>query len=198
MCATHNVTTSTKIIIMREITRAHDVAAQIMDGKRPWKDLFEKHTFFTKGYKYYLSIVSASRNKDSQSKWSGLVQSKVRRLVTGIEMTPDAQVEIAHPFNKGFERVHQCKTEQEVDQVLQGDLKYQVEKTETTDETKNIVQAAAAEDGEGKGNVPITNGDAPKVDEAADGTSTIYTTTYYVGIELQPGMFACFLRGVAR
>ncbi|KAI9705189.1 MAG: polynucleotide adenylyltransferase [Bogoriella megaspora] len=187
MCATHNISYSTKKIIMREIIRAGEVANKIFDGTLQWKDLFEKHTFFTKDYKYYLSIVAASRTKEAQQIWSGLVQSKVRKLILAIE-TSEAGIEIAHPFTKGFDRVHRCSSDEEIELVKQGSLKYQANdiETETTDEAKDIKQSVAAQ-GESDLQMPIgENGKVPN-ETNDEGISTIYTTTFYVGIELERG-----------
>ena len=189
MCATHNITYSTKKIILRELSRARGITNEIADGKLKWKDLFRKHTFFSEGYKYYLSVVAASRTKESQLMWSGLVESKVRRLVSGMEMS-QSNVEIAHPFNKGFERIHRCRGDAEIERVQQGSLEYQAPdtKTETTDAINDPAHKAVAEHGE--------SGPVPKTEDAESETSTksngeveqtVYTTTYYVGIELVPG-----------
>ena len=145
------------------------ITNEIFAGKKAWVDLFQKHTFFTEGYKYYLSVIAGSRSKDAQTKWSGLVQSKVRRLVTGIELS-DAGVELAHPFNKGFDRVHRCATEEQADMVLQGSLEY-------------LISEAEAE------NTTASQGD----DEKSAENIFIYTTTYYVGIELMPGNHVLYM-----
>ena len=164
MCATHNITLSTKKVIVRELERANSITNEIFAGKKQWRELFQKHTFFTEGYKYYLSVIAGSRSKDAQTKWSGLVQSKVRRLVTGIELS-DAGVEIAHPFNKGFDRIHRCSNEEEANIALQGSLQFQVAEPE--------VEAA--------------NGSEPDKSSSDNSNIIIYTTTYYVGIELMQG-----------
>jgi poly(A) polymerase len=165
MCATHNITHSTKAVIIKELKRADEITSLIVAGKKHWRDLFERHNFFTNDYKYYLSIVSGSKTKDAQEIWSGLVQSRVRRLVSGIEMS-DTGVELAHPFNKGFDRIHQCQTEEEVDMIFQGDLRFQV----------TAEKAAEASSTNG------TNGDANG--NEAKGPFTIYTSTYYIGLEV--------------
>ena len=181
MCATHNISLSTKKIILRELTRGGDITDKISVGQIQWKDLFERHSFFTKDYKYYLSIVSCSRTKDAQLLWSGLVESKVRHLVT--ELEHDELISIAHPFNKGFDRVHHCHTEDEIDAVMHGDLRYQAKdiKTETTDSTNDPIHNAAAEGG--ADNIAISNTD---VNESSNGIgmTTLHTTTYYIGLEL--------------
>ncbi|KAG6988557.1 poly(A) polymerase pla1 [Physcia stellaris] len=185
MCATHNITMSTKAIIMRELERGREITDKIFMGQLQWKDLFNKHTFFTHDYKYYLSIVAASRTKDAQQVWSGHVESKVRLLVTNLDN--QGSIEVARPFNKGFDRVHHCKNEAEIEAVLGGDLKYQATdvKTETTDAVKDPKHAAAAEGGaEG---MKMPNGDSETAPTVENGTEihTIYTTTYYIGIELR-------------
>ena len=180
MCATHNITTSTKGIITKELDRADKICTEIFDGTRPWKDLFQRHTFFTEDYKYYLSIVSASQTKEAQQIWSGLVNSKVRRLVTGIEQS-QAGVEIAHPYVKSFDRIHKCKNEEEKDKTLQGSLEFQAKdtETETTDQANSIKQSVAASGSADNMEMPAANGEKQE-----DGVTTVYTTTFYVGIQL--------------
>lgn len=169
MCATHNITHSTKAIILRELKRADGIVGNIVAGKQSWGDLFAKHTFFTHGYKYYLSIVSGSRTKEAQKLWSGLVQSRVRKLVIGIE-DADTGVEVAHPYNKGFDRVHQCQTQEEVDLIFQGDLRWQ----KTEEEIAKSVDDPKAIDGASEAEVA---GNTPQL-------ITIWTTTFYIGLEL--------------
>lgn len=184
MCATHNITMSTKTILIRELERGRAITDKIFGGQLHWKDLFAKHTFFTNDYKYYLSIIASSRTKDAQKVWSGAVESKVRLLVTNLE-TQEA-IAVARPFNKGFERVHRCKNEDEIEAVLSGDLRFQAAnvKTQITDVANDPAHAAAAQgDADGMA-IPDSNTDAMTNE---DGEQTIYTTTYYIGLELAQG-----------
>ena len=184
MCATHNITMSTKTIITRELERGGDIADKIFTGKMQWKDLFSKHTFFTDGYKYYLSVIASSRTKDAQHVWSGLVESKVRLLVSNLEN--QESIAVARPFNKGFDRVHHCKNENDIEAVLNGDLKFQATnvKTETTDNVNDPKHTAAAQ-GDADG-MAMPNGHS-EAHTNGEEKLTIYTTTYYVGIELAQG-----------
>jgi len=186
MCATHNITMSTKTIILRELKRGREITDKIFMGQLQWKDLFTKHTFFSDGYKYYLSVIASSRTQEAQHIWSGLVESKVRTLVASLE-TQDS-IAVARPFNKGFERVHHCRDEDEIDAALNGDLKYQATdvKTETTDAVKDPKHAAAAQ-GDADG-MAMPNGDGGPIANGND-KHTIYTTTYYVGLEIAQGKF---------
>lgn len=172
MCATHNIMKSTKEIIQRELKRGGNVTDQIMMGKSQWKDLFVKHTFFTEGYKYYLSIISASTTREARNIWSGLVESKIRLLVVGLE--GHESVALAHPFNKGFERVHECHGDEEVEKAKNGSLQYLVKEDPTTSDKAD-------------GNTEEQNGeDAEKKDDESKRT-IIYTTTHYIGLELREG-----------
>lgn len=186
MCATHNITVSTKSVIIRELERGGDIADKIFTGQLHWRDLFARHSFFTNGFKYYLSIIAASRTKDAQHVWSGLVESKVRLLVSNLET--QGSIAIARPFNKGFNRVHHCKNEDEIEAVINDDLKYQAldTKTETTDTVKDPKHIAAAE-GQAD-DILIPNGDGEAVVDGEE-KHTIYTTTYYIGIELIQGQY---------
>ena len=183
MCATHNITQSTKKIILQELDRGGNICDKIFTNQLQWKDLFGKHTFFTNGYKYYLSIVSCSRSKEAQSLWSGLVESKVRHLVSELEY--DENISIAHPFNKGFDRVHRCNNEEEIDAVIHGDLKCQAKdiKTETTDATKDAKHDAVA-----SGDANTMSSPVQVASDELNGTDvkTMYTTTYYIGLQLAP------------
>ena len=162
MCSTHTVMHSTLSIMRDEFDRA-DVLINgqngIIEGKKQWRDLFEKHTFFTKDHKYYLSVVAASRTEKAHGTFSGLVQSKFRLLCKNIE---DGQcgIEIARPWMKGIDRFHRYENEEQADKIIQGNLDCQIPKSD----------------------VPATS----HGDESPEGI--MYTTTFYVGLKLKPGM----------
>lgn len=189
MCATHNVTPSTLYVIKKELRRGLEVATDILTANRPWKDLFERHTFFTRDYKYYLSIIAASRTKEANSIWSGYVNSRLRRLVTGIEQS-GAGVALAQPYMKGWDRVHQVK-EADVDRVLQGDMSFQAKDIEAknTDDSKDIKRTVAAEDGTNtRLEMPTANGIEKPIDPET--LLKIWTTTFYIGIGLEEGDYS--------
>ncbi|KAI4274871.1 MAG: hypothetical protein LQ337_003608 [Flavoplaca oasis] len=181
MCATHNIGPTTKKIIIQELERGGDITDKISFGKLQWKDLFTKHTYFTKDYKYYLSIISGSTSKDAQASWSGFVESKVRLLVQSLES--QGSIAVARLFNKGFTREHRCTDENERTAVLHGDMQYQAAnvKTETTDTIKDPLHNAVAQGGADATAIMNGNGQITQ-----DGTEPhgFYTTTYYIGIEL--------------
>ena len=172
---------STKAVILRELQRGGDIVDKIWAKQATWNDLFKKHSFFTSDYKYYLGVTASSRTKEAESVWSGLVESKVRHLVGALDRKPT--IAVAHPFPKGFERIHIVSNEEEAEAVKNGSLKYQDKgtKTETTDEIKDAAHQAAAQSGREDTDVPGAANNT-----AANDGRIIYTTTYYIGLELKP------------
>ncbi|ANB11484.1 polynucleotide adenylyltransferase PAP1 [Sugiyamaella lignohabitans] len=168
MCATHNITASTQKIIMQELTRGGLTVDEIVVGKKKWKDFFTRHTFFHQ-YKYYLSIVAATKGTDEDHlKWSGLVESKLRLLVQKLEVLDT--IEIAHPYTKTFEKSHVCSTHEEAIRIADGEIIPPVAATATT----TVADGEAKTEGEGK----------PDGEDATNKT-TVHTTTLYIGLEIK-------------
>lgn len=181
MCATHNISMSTKAVILRELQRGGDMVDKIFVKRLSWENLFARHTFFTNDYKYYLCITASSKTKEAEGVWSGLVESKLRHLVGALDYK--ATIAIAHPFPKGFERTHLVTNDQEMEAVKNGSTNHVAKgtKTETTDETNNAAHQAAVQN-------TLENAEVPEPTQPtaeADG-HTVYTTTYYIGLELKP------------
>ena len=86
MCATHNVTQSTQMIMTEEfkkglayasclptvflltLNQAADIVDKVIVHGASWSDLFSKHDFFHK-YRYYLQVIASTGNPDLQIKW---------------------------------------------------------------------------------------------------------------------------------
>ncbi|TQS32881.1 hypothetical protein Golomagni_06790 [Golovinomyces magnicellulatus] len=174
MCATFNITKSSMTIIKAELQRGLEITEKIMVNKLPWSDLFVKHTFFTNDFKYYISVISSAKTRDTQNIWSGYIESKVRMLVQKLEQHP--HIQLARPFNKGYSRKHLCKTDKEIEEVQEGSLAYII--ADNADEEK-----AAEED---QTNDEQTEGEEPKAAEA-EGPTEVFTTTHYIGLQLEEG-----------
>ncbi|KAL8278722.1 hypothetical protein RQP46_008791 [Phenoliferia psychrophenolica] len=119
MCSTHNVTLSTQSVMTAEFKRAADIVDKVMVGSVPWSTLFDADDFFTQ-YRYYLQVTAVSSSADTQLKWSGTVQSKIRQLVMKLEYVDT--IKLAHPYLKGFDQVSHCITSAERDSVGRGDI----------------------------------------------------------------------------
>lgn len=191
MCATYNITKSTMGVIQKEIDRGLDITLAIMSGNRPWSDMFTKHTFFTKDYKYYMSVISASKTEEQHRIWAGWVESRARLLVAKLERAPG--ILHARPFVKSFERRHKCKSDEELRLVQDGSLDFLAppEEEQTDSVVKQEAASAKAEaeqdnstpQVDGSNGTTQTNGDA-----AQPSITNVITTTQYIGLELDPGM----------
>ncbi len=177
MCATHNVMKSTMQVIHNELQRGSDITEKIMNGKGQWKDLFTKHTFFTADYKYYLSVITASTSDEAHLPWSGYIESRVRHLVKLLE--DHQSIALAHPFNKGYSRVHRCQNEAEVEKAKGGSLEHQA---------KDIATATTGH-GLAVGSSKADVGTAEQKLDTDANVTMVYTTTHYIGLELHPGMY---------
>ncbi|KAI0399586.1 Poly(A) polymerase central domain-containing protein [Xylaria palmicola] len=177
MCATFNITQSTKTIIQRELERGVELTDKIIGSELPWKALFAKHSFFTHDHKYYLAVIASSTTKEAHKIWSGFVESKVRILVGELER--HASVALARPFNKGFERQHLAKTDEERAEVQNGSLVYVTKEPDPAEDT-------VAKDKDSPDVEADTQDAKAKTEDAAQPTR-IHTTTHYIGLELAEG-----------
>ncbi|KZT42918.1 Poly(A) polymerase [Sistotremastrum suecicum HHB10207 ss-3] len=119
MCSTHNVTESTHKVMTDEFRKAAEIVDQVMVDKAQWSQLFAKHDFFHK-YRYYLQITASSGDADTQIKWSGTVESRLRQLVMKLEFVES--LILAHPFTKGFEQVYFVTDEAELNAASSGEI----------------------------------------------------------------------------
>lgn len=119
MCATHNITQLTQLVIMNEMLRALQLVHEVALGHKTWKDFFGRHDYFHR-YKFYLTVVALTTggNSEEQHKWSGFVESRLRLLVGKLEVTPG--IGLAHPYVKEFGAAYTCKDGAEAAQVLAG------------------------------------------------------------------------------
>lgn len=84
MCATHNVSQSTQMIMTEEFKKGmklapfwnvslisvagSEIVEKVIVGTAQWSELFTKHDFFHK-YRYYLQVIASTGDSDLQIKW---------------------------------------------------------------------------------------------------------------------------------
>ncbi|KAI9263396.1 Poly(A) polymerase central domain-containing protein [Phascolomyces articulosus] len=170
MCSTHNVTSSTRTIMIKEFKRASDLVEQIMCGKGKWVDLFENSNFF-QDYKHYLQIVASSQSSEAQLKWSGLVESKLRQLIIKLEYVE--MLILAHPYTKGVDKVHYCLTEQEQQDVVKG--------AELPDRSFTISEGNMDEN-----HLEQIKEKLELTEEQVNSIKTVYTTWFFIGLYVEP------------
>ncbi|VUZ46925.1 unnamed protein product [Hymenolepis diminuta] len=98
--STYNVQRSNKIVIEREIKEAFDVTRDIVLKKRPWSDLFKPSFFFT--YRHYLCVIVSGNEKRPFKERCGLVESRLRVLVSNLESI--RYVQLAHVNSHAYGR----------------------------------------------------------------------------------------------
>ena len=177
MCATHNVTNSTQLVKLREFERAANIVDRIIIGTASWTELFEKHDFFTR-YKYYLQILASSSSSETQLSWSGMVESRLRQLVMKLEVNSD--IEIAHPFIKGYDLAVACSSEEEKHDAAHGIFVGNNEEQKPEIEESNGVNTENGNENEGK---PANEAD-PNIENGD--SSKIYITCLYIGLSIKP------------
>ncbi|KAI8072484.1 Poly(A) polymerase pla1 [Gongronella butleri] len=117
MCATHNVTDSTRAIMIAEFERSAELVEQLIDKRGDWHALFEPNSFF-QDYRQYLHIITGSPCPEAQRLWQGLVESKLRQLVIKLELVDS--VELAHPYIHATHKVHYVLSDKERRDVQHG------------------------------------------------------------------------------
>ena len=95
--STFNVTISTRAVMMKEFERAKLICEDVVKKAKDWKELFEPIQFFQM-YIHFLVLISSS-----QPEWIGLVESKIRHLVTNLEK--HQCILLAHVNPKSYSRV---------------------------------------------------------------------------------------------
>ncbi|KAJ1980972.1 polynucleotide adenylyltransferase [Dimargaris verticillata] len=172
MCATHNVSESTKQLMVTEFKKAFDVVDDIMLDKAKWEDLFQKHDFFTR-YRNYIQVIASSDSQDRQLIWAGMIESRLRQLVGKLDDLD--MLKVAHPFIKGFERNFECATAEEASEVKRGIIPptaipiTSVTESVASSDARPTTENTASSD---RSSSPVTTADK----------QSVYTTSFYIGI----------------
>lgn len=188
MNSTHTIGPSSKKVLIRELHRGGEIVDAVYAGKKQWKDFFQRHDFFTAAYKNYICVIAGGRNKEAHKAWSGFVQSRLKKLVYGIEVSEDAKnVELVQMFNKSNDHVHECMSDKDLDDTLDGGLKCVI-KEDAQQAAENhvsdvITQAAANADTNGT-EIKAINGDVVMQES---GAQKVWTSAFFLGLGLIKG-----------
>lgn len=187
MCATHNVTESTQMIMTDEFKKGlyhfhscpkshsyHRQGADIVDkvivGSASWSDLFAKHDFFHK-YRYYLQVIASTGNPDLQIKWwvdSSCTSHTFTSIVTraGTVESRLRQLVMKLEFVESLTLAHPFI--KGFDQVAYCLNEEEVRAVAQGEMTKTI-ETRKKEDIAGK-----------------EGAGPVYSTTFYIGLLIEP------------
>ncbi|XP_044169977.1 poly(A) polymerase alpha-like, partial [Acropora millepora] len=118
-----NVSLSTRTIMKEEFDRGLKVTSDALIGKSTWDALFEPPNFFSK-YKHYIVLSALSNCEEDHHEWIGLVESKIRILISNLENAPF--VSLAHVKAQSFPPLEPDKSSQ----ITRWFIGLQFEKTE--------------------------------------------------------------------
>lgn len=93
MNSTHNVTETTKRILLDEFKRGCEAMSKVTVEPGSWKEVHEAQPFFT-SYKHFLWVEMLGLNEEVFKKFSAWVESKLRILTMQLETVPGMLV---HP-----------------------------------------------------------------------------------------------------
>ncbi|EGC37259.1 hypothetical protein DICPUDRAFT_150175 [Dictyostelium purpureum] len=99
MNSTYNVSKSTMQLLKNEFVRGAEITRKIETNESTYNALLEKSDFFTR-YRFYIQIDCSAGNEEDHRKWEGWIESKLRFLISNLEMTP--KMKYAVPFPKSF------------------------------------------------------------------------------------------------
>ncbi|GIX70780.1 poly(A) polymerase alpha [Caerostris extrusa] len=94
--STFNVSFSTRSILQTCFKNGLAVSDDILHARCEWTKLFEPENFFTK-YKHYIVLTATAPTKKEHLEWYGLVESKIRILITHLERHPSIELAHVHP-----------------------------------------------------------------------------------------------------
>ena len=205
MCATHNVTQSTQLIMTEEFKNSADIAEKILndpqavlsmdqelanDNQSNWNELFSANNFFTR-YKYYLVVIAVSTNHNDHLLWSGMVESRIRQLVSKLEVVDC--LHLAHPHTKTFERIIHCESERDARDVDNGRFDLYFEKQRQLEESKGITQEKVVCSSDLKELMDIDDTQSinqqqqqPSINDKPQTSfpDVMYTTSFYIGLSV--------------
>lgn len=108
MNSTHNVSLSTQQVILTEFEKANKITELLLKPppnlKINWKRLFKRFNFF-KAYTHFVQIWILSKTEDTFKRWSGWVESKLRKLIHWFEKLNSMQVHRCievRPWPRGY------------------------------------------------------------------------------------------------
>ncbi|KAG2069272.1 Poly(A) polymerase [Suillus decipiens] len=156
MCSTHNVTASTQMIVTEEFKKA-GIGADIVDKVIVGTASWSE--LFQKHdffHKYRYYLQVIASTGTAELQIKWAGTVESRIRQLVMKLEYVDSLILAHPFIKGFDQVSHCITEEEVRQVAQGQI-------------SDVVAKRTKADIEG-----------------LDGSSTVYSTTFYIGLLIEP------------
>lgn len=96
--STFNVSQSTLKVMQEEFKASLAICEDIIAGRCGWDRLFETPNFFGK-YRHFIVLEASSATEEDQLQWEGLVESKVRHLISSLERE---SISLAHVWPRTY------------------------------------------------------------------------------------------------
>jgi len=100
MNSTHNVTETTKRILLDEFSRGFEVMKSIEAKKAEWSEVYEPFPYFTR-FRHFLWLEILAKTDDAFKRYCGWVESKLRILTMQLE-TVVGMIIHPNPVQYGF------------------------------------------------------------------------------------------------
>lgn len=97
--STFNVSLSTLTVMRHEFRQGLALTDDIMLRRAGWMRLFEPPSFFGR-YKHFILLLASTLSKEHHLEWYGLVESKIRILISNLERHP--YIALAHVNPESF------------------------------------------------------------------------------------------------
>lgn len=91
MNSTHNVSETTKRVLLDELNRGCRVVEAAEKGRCGWSEVYRPLPFFSQ-YRMYIHVEVLGKTAPVLSKFLGFIESKMRHLVKQLEQVPSVQV----------------------------------------------------------------------------------------------------------
>ncbi|KAJ2634868.1 polynucleotide adenylyltransferase [Coemansia sp. RSA 1286] len=188
MCATHNVSLSTRQIMGSELMRGLSIVERIMKGEAKWTDLFAKDEFFRR-YKFYMQVNVTSTDEEASHGLHGFLESRIRQYLVGLENVE--HILFVHPYIKSYDHTFVCNTDQEIQDIRNGNIPTQPNTpTPSKDaDTPAVVgtnsNTANGENGSPAENASALSDEAQSSEKNGSEQKNIFTSSFYMGLFLK-------------
>ncbi|KAE9551057.1 hypothetical protein FO519_005724 [Halicephalobus sp. NKZ332] len=104
--STFNVTKSTRTIMTKEFKDAFQTMLEITSKKKTWRNLFKEVNFFSR-YRHFICLLCATETKEDHLVFGGLVESKIRHLISFFER--NQCINLCHINPKKYKPLADCE-----------------------------------------------------------------------------------------
>jgi len=165
--STFNVSSSTSKVLQNAFKEGMEIADEIMLGNAGWEKLFQTPNFFLQ-YRHFIVLLVSSSNAEDHLEWCGLIESKIRLLISNLER--NQHIILAHVNPKCYEKPSDPakKDKEKAAAAAAAIIESDKEKAEKSESEKTPSEA------------PSENEDSPELRQAQD-----FCSMWFIGLEFE-------------